>query len=228
MANARYATIAFTAAGAGAAGAAPPTAVTAGRNAEEAPMSTATQNPPSLSPRLSPGWSLALGVLLLIAGIAALLYPVIAAVAAALYIGWFALIAGVIAVAIAIKTRAEPEFGWRLLVGVLYLLLGFLLVGNPIAGAASLALFVGALLAVAGVVEIVLAFRLKPHKGWGWLLANGIVSIGLAILIAIGWPLESLVLIGYLVGFQIIFCGVARIALGMGARDAAPAPKPGA
>jgi len=50
----------------------------------------------------------------------------------------------------------------------------------------------------------------------------------LAILIAIGWPLDSLVLIGYLVGFQIIACGVARIALGMGARDAAPAPKPGA
>jgi uncharacterized membrane protein HdeD (DUF308 family) len=228
LAKARYATIAFTAAGAGAAGAAPPTAVTAGRNAKEAPMSTATQNRPSFSPRLSPGWSLALGVLLLIAGVAALLYPVVAAVAAALYVGWFALIAGVIAIAIAIKTRAEPEFGWRLLVGVVYLLLGFLLVGNPIAGAASLALFVGALLAVAGVVEIVLAFRLKPHKGWGWLLANGIVSIALAILIAIGWPLESLVLIGYLVGFQIIFCGVARIALGMGARDAAPAPKPGA
>jgi uncharacterized membrane protein HdeD (DUF308 family) len=225
MANARYATIALTAAGAGAA---TPTAVTAGRNAKEPPMSTATQNPPSLSPRLSPGWSLALGILLLIAGVAALLYPVIAAVAAALYVGWFALIAGVIAIAIAIKTRAEPEFGWRLLVGVLYLLLGFMLVANPIAGAASLALFVGALLAVAGVVEIILAFRLKPHKGWGWLLANGIVSIALAILIAIGWPLESLVLIGYLVGFQIIFCGVARIALGMGARATAPAPKPGA
>ena len=191
-------------------------------------MSTATQTPPSFTTKLSPGWSLALGVLLLIAGVAALLYPVVAAVAAALYVGWFALIAGVIAIAIAIKTRAEPEFGWRLLVGVVYLALGSLLVANPIAGAASLALIVGALLAVAGVVEIVLAFRVKPHKGWGWLLANGIVSIGLAILIAIGWPLESLVLIGYLVGFQIIFCGVARIALGMGARDATPAPKPGA
>jgi len=191
-------------------------------------MSTATRTPPFLSTKLSPGWSLALGVLLMLAGVAALLYPVVAAVAAALYVGWFALIAGVIAIAIAIKTRAEPEFGWRLLVGVVYLALGLLLVANPIAGAASLALFVGALLAVAGVVEIVLAFRIKPHKGWGWLIANGIVSIALAILIAIGWPLESLVLIGYLVGFQIIFCGVARIALGMGARDAAAAPKPGA
>jgi uncharacterized membrane protein HdeD (DUF308 family) len=185
-------------------------------------MSTATQPSASFVPRLSSGWSLALGILLIIAGVTALLFPMIAAVVAVLYIGWFALIAGGIAAAIAIKTRAEPHFGWRLMVGVVYLLLGFLLVANPQAGAASLALFVGALLAAAGVVEIALAFRIKPHKGWGWLLANGIVSIVLAVLIAIGWPLDSQLLIGYLVGFQIIACGVARIALGMGARDDAP------
>jgi len=191
-------------------------------------MSTATESPSAPAPVLSSGWSLVLGVLLLIAGVVALLYPVIAAVAAALYVGWFALIAGVIAIAIAIKTRAEAHFGWRVLVGVVYLALGVLLVANPLSGAASLALFIGALLAAAGVVEIALAFRLRPHKGWGWLLANGLTSIVLAVLIAIGWPLDSLVLIGYLVGFQIIFCGVARIALGLGARDAAPLTKPGA
>lgn len=189
-------------------------------------MSTASQSPLSSTLHLSSGWSLALGILLLIAGVCALLYPVIAAVAATLYVGWFALIAGVFAVVIAIRTRSEPQFGWRVLVGVLYLLLGFVLVANPIAGAASLALFVGAMLAAAGVVEIVLAFRIKPRKGWGWLLANGILSILLAALIAIGWPLESLILIGYLVGFQIIACGVARIGLGMAARDAPPTPAP--
>lgn len=190
-------------------------------------MSTTGQPSSSMLPSLSPGWSLALGILLVIAGIAAVLFPTIAAVAATLYIGWFALIAGAIAIAIAIKTRAEPHFGWRLLVGVVYLALGFLLVANPILGALSLALFVGALLVVSGVVEMMLAFRLKPQKGWGWLLANGIVSIVLAVLIAIGWPLESLVLIGYLVGFQIITCGIARIMLGVSTRDSAPAPAPG-
>jgi uncharacterized membrane protein HdeD (DUF308 family) len=190
---------------------------------EEALMSTAATPASAHAPELSSGGSLALGILLVIAGIAALLFPVIAAVAATLYVGWFALIAGGIAIAMAIKTRAEPSFGWRLLVGVVYVALGFLLVANPIAGAASLALFVGALLAVAGVVEIALSLKIRPHRGWGWLLANGVVSILLALLIAIGWPLDSLVLIGYLVGFQIIFCGAARIALGMAVRKAAPA-----
>jgi uncharacterized membrane protein HdeD (DUF308 family) len=189
-------------------------------------MSTATQDPATHAPGLSSGWSLALGILLVIAGIAALVFPVLAAVAATLYVGWFALIAGGIAIAVAIKTRTEPNFGWRLLVGVVYIVLGFLLLANPIAGAASLALFVGALLAAAGVVEIALAFKIKPHKGWGWLLANGIVSIVLALMIAIGWPLASLLLIGYLVGFQIITCGVARIAIGLAGRDTQAAPAP--
>jgi uncharacterized membrane protein HdeD (DUF308 family) len=171
---------------------------------------------------LSPGWSLALGILLVVAGIMALVYPVVASITAALYIGWFALVAGVIAVAIAIRTRAEPDFGWRVAVGLVYLGLGFLLVTNPVAAAASLALLVGALMLASGVVELMLAFRMKPRAGWGWLLANGIVSIVLAIMIAVGWPMGSLVLIGYLVGFQIITCGIARIALSMAASKAAP------
>lgn len=176
-------------------------------------MTTATQ-----APTLSSGWSVALGILLIIAGVVALIFPVLAAVTAALYIGWFAIVAGVIEIVVAIRTRSEAHFGWRLAEGVLFVALGILLVANPVKGAASLALLVGVLMAASGIVEIMFAFRRKPHAGWGWLLANGILSIVLAILIAIGWPLGSLVLIGYLVGFQIIACGVARLGLGMAAR----------
>jgi uncharacterized membrane protein HdeD (DUF308 family) len=179
-------------------------------------MTTSTQ--PSLS--ISPGWSLVLGILLVIAGVLALVYPVMAAVAASLYVGWFAIIAGVIELVVAIRTRSQPHFGWRLAEGIVYLILGFLLVSNPIAGAASLALLVGALIAVSGVFEIMIAVRHKPGQGWGWLMASGILSIIMAVLIVIGWPVGSLVLIGYLVGFQIIMCGVARIAMGLGRRPA--------
>ena len=183
-------------------------------------MSSTVQPPTAMSP----GWSLALGILLVIAGAVALIFPLLAAVTATLYVGWFALVAGIIAIVVAIRTRSEPHVGWRLAVGVLYIVLGFLLIANPIAGAASLALLVGVLMAASGVVEIMLAFRHRPRSGWGWLLANGILSIVLAVLIVIGWPLGSLVLIGYLVGFQIITCGIARLGLGMAAKKAQPTP----
>ena len=189
-------------------------------------MSTATRPPATPAPGLSSGWSLALGIVLVIAGGVALLFPVMAAVAASLYIGWFALIAGAIAIVVAIRTRGEPDFGWRLLMGVVYVVLGLILVANPIAGAVSLAIFVAAMMAALGIVEVALALRIKPRRGWGWVLANGILSLVLAILIAIGWPLGSLVLIGYLVGFQIITCGVARIAVALASSKAAPAAAP--
>lgn len=173
---------------------------------------------------LSPGWSLALGVLLVIAGIMAVMSPVVASITAALYIGWVAVIAGVIAIVVAIRTRSESDFGWRLAMGAVYLGLGFLLVNNPIAGAKWLALLVGAFMVASGVVELMLALHMKPRAGWGWLFANGLISIVFAIMIAVGWPYGSLILIGYLVGFQIITCGVARIALSLAAKKAAPAP----
>jgi uncharacterized membrane protein HdeD (DUF308 family) len=178
--------------------------------------------PPSLN--ISPGWSLVLGILLVIAGIVALVYPVVTVVAATFYIGWFAIIAGVIDLVVSVRTRNEPNLGWRIAVGILYLVLGFLVVAHPIAGAATLALVIGGIMAASGVVEIMLAMRHKPKAGWGWLLASGILAILFAVLIAIGWPATALVLIGYLIGFQIISCGVARIALGMAAKKLGTAP----
>jgi uncharacterized membrane protein HdeD (DUF308 family) len=59
-----------------------------------------------------------------------------------------------------------------------------------------------------------LAFRLKPHRGWGWVLFDGLLSVTLAILIAIGWPQSSLEIIGLLTGFTLISTGVWRIVLG--------------
>src|SRR5215831_9886882 len=79
-------------------------------------MTTSTQP----APLLSPGWSLVLGILLIIAGVLALVFPVLAAVTAALYIGWFALIAGVIEIVVAIRTRNEPQFGWRIFEGIIF------------------------------------------------------------------------------------------------------------
>ena len=60
-------------------------------------MTTATQ-PPVTPTTLSPGWSLALGILLVVAGIIALIHPGMTAVLAAVYVGWFALVSGVIAI----------------------------------------------------------------------------------------------------------------------------------
>jgi uncharacterized membrane protein HdeD (DUF308 family) len=163
---------------------------------------------------LSNRWQIAWGVLLIIAGILAVMMPGIAALATALFLAWLLIFCGGFEIAYAIQTRANDGFGWKMASGILTLLLGIAILAVPFAGIVSLALLVGAFLLVGGIARTMLAFRLKPQRGWGWVLFDGLLSIALAILIVIGWPQSSLAIIGLLTGFSLISTGVWRIVLG--------------
>ncbi len=159
------------------------------------------------------GWQIAWGVLLIIAGVLAILMPAIAALATALVFGWVLLLAGAFEIAYAFQTRGASGFGWKLASGILTLLLGLGILFMPLAGVASLALLVGGFLFASGIARVVLAFRLRPRRGWGWVLFDGLLSIVLAILIAIGWPQSSFAIIGLLTGFSLLSTGFWRIVL---------------
>ncbi len=160
------------------------------------------------------GWVVMWGVLLIVAGVLALLMPVIAALATALYLAWLLILGGAFEIAYAIHTRRFRGFRWRLFSGLLTLALGIAILAAPVVAAASLALLVGFFLLLAGIARSILAFQLKPLPRWGWVLIDGVLSIVLAILILAGWPQSSLAFIGLLAGFSLIFNGAWRIALG--------------
>lgn len=99
-------------------------------------------------------WQVAWGVLLIIAGILAILMPGIAALATALFLSWLLIFGGVFELAYAIQTRATGGFGWKLASGILILLLGIAILAVPLAGVVSLALLVGAFLIVGGIARV--------------------------------------------------------------------------
>ena len=159
------------------------------------------------------GWQVVWGVLLIVSGVLAVLMPGIAALATALIFAWLLIFGGAFEIVYAVQTRSREGFGWKLASGVLTLVLGIAILIVPLAGVASLALMVGAFLLAGGIARTMLAFRLKPQSGWGWILFDGLLSIAVAILIAIGWPQSSLAFIGLLTGFSLIATGVWRIVL---------------
>jgi uncharacterized membrane protein HdeD (DUF308 family) len=161
----------------------------------------------------SAGWQVAWGVLLIISGIFAVAMPFVAAFATGLLFAWVLIIGGIGEIAYAVHTRAERGFGWKLAGGILTLALGVLILLAPLAGAASLGLLVGAFLFMGGVARTVLAVRMKPARGWGWILFDGLLSIVVAALIAAGWPEGSIVFIGLLTGLWLIWAGVWRVML---------------
>ncbi len=168
------------------------------------------------------GWLLALGIGLIVLGLLAIALPAVATLAAGIFIGWLLVIGGVAQIADAFSARRWAGFALHLLSGVLYLLVGGLLVFDPLGGALALTLVLAAFLLVQGIFQIGLALRLRPALSWGWLLASGAVTVLLAILIWAGWPSSALWVIGLLVGIHLLMSGSALTMLALAVRRGMP------
>jgi uncharacterized membrane protein HdeD (DUF308 family) len=126
--------------------------------------------------------------------------------------------AGIVQLVYAIHQRTQDGFVWKLLSALATLVLGVVMLLHPIASIASLALLIGAFMLASGISSVMLAWNLKPKAGWGWVMFDGLLSIVIAILIASGWPQNSIGFVGILVGFCMISGGVWRIMLGRALR----------
>ncbi len=76
-----------------------------------------------------------------------------------------------------------------------------------------------------GVLEVIMAFRIRSHRGWGWVLVSGLVAIAAGALIALQLPSSATWVLGMLVGIKMIFAGWSFVALALGGhRSDAPTP----
>lgn len=101
-----------------------------------------------------------LGALALLAGIFAIADPVAGALSLVMAIGLWLLVSGGFQIAFALKARHDK--GWRLLLGVLDVVLGLvLLFSGPLTGLAFLAIIVAISLTVRAVFLILLALALR-------------------------------------------------------------------
>ena len=66
-----------------------------------------------------------------------------------------------------------------------------------------------------------LAFHVRPHKGWGWMLFSAALSVLLGFMLLREWPLSGLWAVGTLVGINLIFSGVAMLSIGSTVRGLA-------
>ena len=156
-------------------------------------------------------WDIVWGILLIVAGFLAVMMPGIAALATTVVFAWLLLLGGVFEIGYSLHTRQETGFGWKLLSGILTLVLGIAILMFPLAGVASLGLLVGSFLFVGGIARTALAVQCRGLRGWGWILFDGLISLALAVLIALGWPQSTVALIGVLTGLWLLSAGLWRI-----------------
>ena len=168
--------------------------------------------------RQSVGWSIGLGVLLVVIGLLASAAPVVAGVAVTALIGWALLLGGIAHFVFAYHLRHAGGLVWEVLVGLVYVVMGVYLFLHPLAGLVTLTLFIAIYLLFKGIAEVVGWFAVRHAPGSGWLLFNGVVSVVLSILIWTHLPFSADWVPGTLIGIAILFSGVSRLALGLAAR----------
>jgi uncharacterized membrane protein HdeD (DUF308 family) len=109
------------------------------------------------------GWSLALGIMSLIVGFILILHPSISLTTLPIFVGFVVLYRSIMAVSFSLdlKNYGIIEWGSLMVIGILGILLGFILIWNPVFAGLSLVVWTGLAFIVSGVYSIYFSLKLK-------------------------------------------------------------------
>jgi len=159
-------------------------------------------------PAPSPWVCALLGIVLIAAGILVLGDVMIATLLSAMFIGVMAIIAGAFEIVHAFWTKGWGGFIWQIVLGIVYIAFGLVLTTQPVTAALALTYVFGLLLMASGIVRIFIGLR--KNGGTDWIMAlSGVFGIAAGVVIISGWPMTGLWVLGFLLGIDLIFHGVA-------------------
>ncbi|WP_420411412.1 HdeD family acid-resistance protein [Roseibium sp.] len=164
------------------------------------------------------GWFLALGIALVLGGIILIAAPLATSIAVTILIAAVLFVGGLVQIYHAFKTQGTAAFLWDLITGVIAVIGGIVIYVNPLAGTFALTLVIAAIFAAQGVSQILLAFKLRPHEGWVWVLIAGVVSLAAGIMIWMDLPGSAAWALGLIAGISVLVNGWSYIAIALAAR----------
>ncbi|MHB8996326.1 MAG: HdeD family acid-resistance protein [Armatimonadota bacterium] len=162
-------------------------------------------------------WALVVRGLLAIGfGVLALTWTQITLISLTLLFGAFALLFGIVTLAMAVGGWHVREDRWLLLVeGILGVAIGLLTYRSPGLTAVTLVLYVAAWTLIIGVLRIATAIRLRKEiEGEWWLALSGVLSL-LAAVVLMWNPLVGAVALVWLIALYAIVLGIAEIGAGL-------------
>jgi uncharacterized membrane protein HdeD (DUF308 family) len=158
------------------------------------------------------------GVLMVLGGFLALANPFAASIAVTTLVGAFLLVGGVGQLWAAFSVPQDDHRIWHGIVGLLSLVLGVMLLANPLAGTLSLTLVVGFLFLLNGGGRMIVALRIRDTRYYWLLLISGGLSVLIGFLVLANIATAATWLLGFLLGIQLIAEGAVLVALGTLAR----------
>lgn len=166
-------------------------------------------------------WLLALGVLMVLAGLAALGATVTATLATVWFLGAVLLAAGVVDIVSAFTSWKWRGFGLSLINGILAAVVGGLLMSRPAVGAGVLTLILALMLLATGISRILFSAS-ERFPRWGWSFASGILAVVLGGLVLAQFPTSAFWFLGLVVAVELLSRGTIWITLAFALHRAAP------
>ncbi len=163
-------------------------------------------------------WFLALGIALVVFGTIAIGSACIATVATVWLFGFLLIAGGISEIVSSFWAGRWSGTLAHLLIGILYTVVGLMIVDHPENSAIQLTLIIAFFLIFGGIFRIVFALS-ERFTGWGWVLLNGAVTLLLGMLVYKQWPASGLWVIGLFVGIEMIFNGWAWVMLAFGLKQ---------
>lgn len=158
-------------------------------------------------------WFIFEGVVFLLLGVLAILFPFIASVALEIYLGALLLVGGIATGIRAIAAKGVPHRGSSIVLAALTIITGLLLLIFVPGGLLALTLVLAAFFIVQGIFEITHGVQSKDQPGRGWLIVSGIAGLVVGVLLWLGLPSTALWAVGTLTGINLIFTGIALLAI---------------
>lgn len=171
------------------------------------------------------GWLIGLGIFLVVLGMTAISASVFATLATMVFVGCLMLVGGILQTIHAIAMRSWSGFYIDLMAGVLYAVVGFVIVAHPGSTAVALTLMIAILLILGGIFRILIALAVG-YQNRIWLILHGVVNLLLGFAIWHDWPLSGLWVIGLFIGIDMMFNGWSLIMLGLAARKLTDGARP--
>ena len=163
------------------------------------------------------------GLLVLLIGILAIVYPFGFGKFTVILIGSFLIIGGILRVAFALLSPTMGALLWRYLYGFLMIFAGIYIIMNPESGLEALTLVMAIYFIIDGITNAFYSFSLMPIGGGFYLLLSGIISLLLGILIFSKWPESSNYILGIYLGIKLAFDGLGLFLAGQSVKKAASA-----
>ncbi len=159
-------------------------------------------------------WLFLYGILLAVCGTAAVIFPVLTTFSVMLVLGIALMIGGVATIVSSFWAGKWSGLLVQLLVGILYVMVGFFITDTPLESAIAITLLVAAFFIVAGAFRSVAALVIQ-YPYWGWSLLNGVITFLLGLIIYRHVPESAIWVLGLLVGLEMLFHGWTWIMLSL-------------